>query len=98
MTPDLFDVIAYWFALPIALTLTLHGVDDLFIDVAYYLFGSWRASGDTLSVDALRSRPAKRIAMMVPAWHEAAVIQRMLENALTTLDYDPEKFEIFVGT
>lgn len=98
MSPELADLIVYAFALPVAAILTLHGVDDLFIDLSYYLRGMWRASTNVLSLADLRARPKQRIAMMVPAWHEAEVIDRMLDNAMTTLDYDHRLFEIFVGT
>lgn len=98
MSPDWIDVLVYWFALPIAIVLTIHGLDDLFVDLSYYLRGLYRTGHEELTVESLRAKPPQRIAMMVPAWHEAAVIDRMLENAITTLDYDPERFEIFVGT
>lgn len=98
MPPDLADLIVYAFAIPVAAILALHGLDDLFIDLSYYLRGMWRASTNVLSVAELRARPKQRIAMMVPAWHEAEVIDRMLDNAMATLDYDPKLFEIFVGT
>ncbi len=97
-TPDWMDLIAYGIALPTAVVLTLHGLDDLFVDLFYYLRGLRVSAHEQLTVEALRAKPAQRIAMMVPAWQEAAVIDRMLENALTTLDYDPDRFEIFVGT
>lgn len=98
MIADTLDAVVHWFALPIAVILTVHGLDDLFIDLFYYLRGLYRTGHESLTVEMLRQKPPQRIAMMVPAWHEAPVIDRMLENALTTLDYDPEYFEIFVGT
>lgn len=96
--PDMVDLVVYWLALPIALILALHGADDLFIDLAYYVRGLGNKTGKRLTRSELESRPKKRIAMMVPAWQEAEVIDRMVENAMRTLEYDPELFEIFVGT
>jgi len=98
MSADWIDVLAYWVALPVAIILTAHGLDDLCIDLFYYLRGLSRTGHEALTVERLRAKEPQRIAMMVPAWHEAAVIDRMLENAITTLDYDPDLFDIFVGT
>ncbi len=98
MNPDTLDVVFHYIALPIALLLTAHGVDDLFIDACYYARGMWRTGRKPLDVEALRAKKPQRIAMMVPAWQESVVIARMLQNALTTLDYDPDCFDIFVGT
>src|SRR5690606_26672242 len=43
MTADWIDVLAYWIALPIAVVLTAHGLDDLCIDLFYYLRGLSRS-------------------------------------------------------
>src|SRR6185369_12365269 len=60
---DMLDYAVYWFAVPIALALALHGMDDFFLDLTYYLRGLWR--GKPLTVEELRAKPPARIAMMV---------------------------------
>ena len=47
------------------------------------------------STRALLKRPQKRIAIIIPAWDEAAVIASMLENNIARIDY--ENYDIFVG-
>ena len=83
-----------------ALVILVSGLDDLFIDVVYWsrrlarlLVGPREAP---LSVEALRSKPERYLAIMVPAWKEAEVIAHMAENTLRTLEYD--KYVVFLGT
>jgi adsorption protein B len=97
MSPDTLDLLMFAFAFPVAAILVLYGIEDMTLDLAYYL-GGFKATRRCLSLAELRGAPRKRIAMMVPAWHEAAVIDRMLESSMTTLEYDPDKLDIFVGT
>jgi hypothetical protein len=40
-----------------------------------------------MPVEMLRSLPQKRIAIVVPAWHEAAVISDMLKHNLSSIGY-----------
>ena len=79
----------------------LFGINDLFVDLIYFTRRLWR------SVTVYRRhRPAYAsyfvfnqepgfIAILVPAWDEAAVIASMLKSALNRLDYDD--YRIFVG-
>jgi len=68
------------------------------LHINYYLRGLFDDEGGPLMVDDLRKKPAQRIALMVPAWHEAGVIRQMLESNLRTLDYPLDAYDIFVGT
>ncbi len=77
-----------------AVAILISGLDDLFIDGCYYSL-RWRARRAPVTEDELRALPEQCIAIMIPAWHEDAVIARMLRNTLNTLDY--RNFEIFVG-
>lgn len=87
--------------LVLATIIFVNGVDDLVIDLValarvlhrrLVVFRRHRP----LSVEQLRARPEQRFAVMVPAWREEAVIARMLENTVRTLDY--RAYRIFVGT
>jgi adsorption protein B len=49
-----------------------------------------------ISVKKLIAHPEKPLALMVPAWDEAVVIEKMLKNTLKTFQY--ENLHIFVGT
>jgi adsorption protein B len=88
-------------AIGVSLLILISGIDDLFIDIAYWVRRMWRAVTVYRSHDRLDSRalyePAERpLAIMVPAWSETGVIGRMAELAATTLDY--ENYHVFVGT
>jgi adsorption protein B len=78
--------------------LLVNGLDDLFIDANYYIRGLFRRNQRRISVKDLKEQPQKRIAIMIPAWQEANVIQHMLELNLSQLDYASENLDIFVGT
>ncbi len=88
-------------ALALAIALLISGLDDLFIDVVYWIRRAWRAVTvyrvhPRLEAEALKAPDEKPFAILVPAWHETGVIGRMAELAATTLDY--ENYQIFVGT
>ena len=79
----------------------ISGIDDFIIDI--YYFGralirrfTVRRRHRPLEERDLEQAREKPIAIMIPAWQEAGVIGRMLENTLATLDYG--RYHIFVGT
>ena len=79
----------------------LSGLDDLFVDVCYWGRGLYRRlfvlpRHPRLTEEQLRAIDQKPIAVMIPAWDESAVIRRMLETTLGTLDYS--NYHVFVGT
>lgn len=83
-----------------AVSILISGLDDLFIDACYYGLGLRRRGAlrqrENVTEAELRARPEQAIAVMIPAWHEDAVIAHMLRNTLSTVEY--ENFDIFVGT
>ena len=95
---DTLDLAMRMVAYPVCWTIMLNGLDDGFIDANYYLRGLFRENHRRITVEDLKAKPQQRIAMMVPAWQEAEVIQPMLELNLKTLDYDTANYDIFVGT
>jgi bacteriophage N4 adsorption protein B len=78
---------------PLALWILLSGLDDLFITVVYAATRRrpfpWPAGAD------LERTPERRIAILVPLWHEHRVIGRMLEHNLSVIRYS--NYDIFVG-
>lgn len=85
----------------IALFVTFSGLDDLIIDVVYWVRRMWRAvtiykRHTRTGYEALYNKPEKPLAIMIPAWQETDVIGQMANNAAKTLDY--ENYHIFVGT
>jgi adsorption protein B len=88
-------------AITLAVVILISGLDDLIIDVVYWVRRAWRAATvyrahDRLDYRALYEPSEKPLAIMVPAWNETGVIGKMAELAATTLDY--ENYHIFVGT
>jgi adsorption protein B len=79
----------------------ISGIDDLFIDICYFVRVLYKRLFVTprypaLREQELRARPEQPIAVMIPAWQESGVIRQMLLNTRTRLDYT--NYTIFVGT
>lgn len=83
-----------------AAVILFSGLDDLLIDAIYWFHELRRVlqrqPKPVVSVESLRARPEKYLAIMVPAWKESDVIAHMAENTLRTLEYD--KYVVFLGT
>lgn len=75
-------------------------LDDLALDAYYWTFEIGRMlrreDVQTVDVGMLRALEERYLAIMVPAWKEYDVIAKMVENTLTTMEY--ERYVIFVGT
>lgn len=74
----------------LAVYLLLSGLDDLALDVVW-LFAARRSSAPAQPV----SGPEKRIAILLPLWKEAGVIERMLDHNLASIRY--RNYEILAG-
>ncbi|BAN47482.1 cyclic di-3',5'-guanylate-activated glycosyltransferase NrfB [Metapseudomonas resinovorans] len=107
MSLELIDFLAYvlfglkYLAIVLAALMFLLGLDDLFIDLAYWfrkLIRRFRVYGTFERADEklLYSVAEKPLAIMVPAWQEVGVVGEMARLAASTLDY--ENYQIFVGT
>jgi adsorption protein B len=79
--------------IPLALWILISGLDDLFITVAFFLTRRkpfpWPSDSD------LDRAPERRIAILVPLWHEHRVIGQMLEHNLAAIRYSA--YDIFIG-
>lgn len=88
-------------ATAVMIWLVLFGFDDLFIDLYYWIrklvrrFTIYknRETFDEKQIINVKENP---IAIMVPAWQEASVINSMLTLMASEMDY--ENYFIFVGT
>ncbi|NIF31640.1 phage adsorption protein NrfB [Enterobacter sp. Cy-643] len=88
-------------AIGLAILMLISGIDDLFIDIVFWLRRLWRACTvyrrhRHLGYKQLYEPQEKPLAIMVPAWNETGVIGNMASLAASTLDY--ENYHIFVGT
>ena len=84
----------------VATTMFVGALDDLFIDVYYWSYETYRklfirSKYPRLRAEQLMVKPQSYFAVMVPAWKEYDVIAGMIENTLATMNYD--KFVIFAG-
>ncbi len=94
---ELADLVVRTVAYPVCWSILINGIDDIFIDVNYYVRGLFKREERQITVEDLKSAPQQRIALMVPAWQEEAVIRQMLELNLKHLDYSLDRYDIFVG-
>jgi adsorption protein B len=88
-------------AIALALLMFILGLDDLFIDLVYWvrrLIRRWRIyeKFERADEERLYAIPEKPLAIMVPAWNEVGVVGEMARLAASTIDY--ENYQIFVGT
>ena len=92
------DTVARAVATPLAAAMFANQLEDLFVDLNYFVRGLHRRAKRHVSLEALRTVDQRRTAILVPAWQEADVIQQMLDHNLSAIDYDRDRFEFFIGT
>jgi adsorption protein B len=87
----------------LALVICISSLDDVFIDIWYWvrrLFRRARVEKQgqyrRLTVDQLRERTEQPLAIMVPAWQESDVIAAMVQNMIEVMEYT--NFRVFIGT
>jgi adsorption protein B len=85
----------------VAVLILISSLDDLFIDLWYWSRRVYRSltagrKYRPLTVEQLMARDEQPLAIMVPAWLEYDVIAPMIENMVSTLDY--QNYVVFVGT
>ena len=83
----------------LALSYLCLSMDDFLLDCFFYARGIWRKmrglDHKPLTVEDLGKKSQARIAVFIPCWHEAEVVEHMLSLALQKIDY--KRYEIFVG-
>jgi bacteriophage N4 adsorption protein B len=84
----------------VAAGIVLSSLDDLIVDIAFLLRAGWqrlsRPVTEPLSASVLASADPGWMAILVPAWDEANVIEAMLRDLTARLDYP--HYVVFVGT
>lgn len=93
--------VVIWTIAAVAIVFLISGIDDLFMDVLFVFWKSFRKlffsrEHRVLTTEILDTDNQRWSAIMVPAWKEQAVIDKMLDHAVTTIQY--ERYVIFVGT
>lgn len=87
--------------LVLAVAMLICGADDVVVDVIYWIRRAWRSQTvyrdhHPMLSNALYDCEPRPLAIMVPAWQEAGVIERMVTLAASTIDYPA--YHIFIGT
>lgn len=84
-----------------SIIITLNSLDDLFIDIYYWVRRIYRKlvirkKYKSLESNKLYNIEEKPLAIMLPAWQEADVIASMASLAASTFEY--HNYHIFIGT
>lgn len=94
------DAVIHGLTAFVALSILVSGLDDCFVDCWYYGSEVYRRikprKYPIVREAQLRELSEQPIAIMIPAWHEHAVIGRMLANTIRTVEY--KNYDVFVGT
>ncbi len=98
MGADILSLATHALAVPVSAGILANGLDELHMDLQYFVRGLHKKERRAITPEQLAAAPRQRIAIMVAAWHEAEVIESMLEHNRRTLDYPHELYDIFCGT
>jgi adsorption protein B len=97
---DIINLVLAIFAFLVVSVYILSGVDDLLYDLHFWVHYArrlWAARRfPRITIEWLEAREQQKVAILIPAWHETAVIGRMLRTACETIRY--RNYDIFVGT
>ena len=88
--------ILYIVGLVLVLFYVLTGFDDVVWDIVT-LVKAWRQEKDKLELKELDLVPPKLIAVMIAAWHEENVLERVIENIIFSQIYPKTMYHIFLG-
>lgn len=75
------------------------GLDDVCIDVIYWynrLSSKHLKKHSDINLENIVNLPHQNMAIMIPAWQEHGVVEKMVSNLATSCKYD--NYHIFVGT
>src|SRR5262245_51376492 len=78
-----------------AIGFLVNGLDDLFFDCQFLVYLWRRRKKPHITLQQLKLVPEQWTALMVPAWLEGGIVNKMAEYAARVLLY--EKFDIFIG-
>ena len=79
----------------LAVAYLIFGLDDLFIDINAYVRRLFPQRATPTELEELYRLPEKRIAIIIPAWHESEIIARMLAGNFERIEY--AAYDFFIG-
>ena len=71
------------------------GLDDLFSDILYFILRTINGEKIKIDLEELGNVPEKSIAIFLPAWREAEVIEDMIKHNVSSISY--KNYHIFIG-
>lgn len=85
----------------VACIFVISSIDEFFIDLCYFFQKAYQklfiaTPFKRLTEKQLLAKPEQTIAIMIPCWDESAIIRKMLENTIKTVNYT--NYVIFIGT
>ena len=84
---------------PLAVWIFLNGLDDLLFDCVFLLrrLRARRQAGSAAPPrpGPTKTLPQRKIAVIIPCWREAALIERMLDHNLAAIEY--ENYDVWLG-
>lgn len=94
---ELINNIMWYEFIFVAILFLVFGIDDLFLDFYYWSKRIFRRKQNKpLDYSKLMVMDEKKIALMIPVWHEYDVIGDMLQHNLKAINYI--SYDVFVGT
>jgi adsorption protein B len=81
----------------VALCFIFFGIDDLLWDVFNIVRKIRYGESGRLPIERLDSVPSKLLAVIVAAWHEDNVIESVIENMISSVQYSRSMYHVFIG-
>ena len=90
------ETVLYVVGFVLVLLYLIFGIDDVIWDLLTFsrknLFRK-----NHLDLNAVKDTPPKLLAMCIAAWHEANVIEDVVDNLMATCEYPKSMFHLFLG-
>lgn len=83
--------------LVVALCFIFFGIDDLLWDIFNIVRKIRYGEAGRMPVERLDAVPSKLLAVIIAAWHEDNVIEAVIENMISSLQYPRSMYHVFIG-
>jgi len=92
-------IMCYYLSVITLIILSVSAIDEIFIDITYWVYWVYRKykmrKYQSLTYSKLCSKSEEPIAIMIPCFNDAKIIESMLSHNYIDIDY--ENYKIFVG-
>jgi bacteriophage N4 adsorption protein B len=82
-----------------AIAFVFFGIDDFALDAAYWIHRWYRwyvaRRYTPLTLEQMRTKEQQRIAIFIPCWHEHDIVDKMVELACSSLQY--QRYDLYIG-